>query len=482
MSYLQEVIYEVSIAFSRDKGNILRLVKVQDKLLPNDAINEIPLEFIIPANVPLTETNDFEGTQNERILEENSALSKICTICSSADYRAFLNQPFVCCSSCSAGFHLSCLGLSSACQDQFWNCPICDNVQEMSDLATHGNFRRRVQRRAYRPRPLMINPSRTLQRNLHIFGSDSDSSRRTKANVSENYLKSPRGLVIYNEHNELNDDFLHADNYEVDENGQQNAMNSFQLLPIINGGVLLRKEQREKEKLTKEEAKSWELFDKARGKLEPQISNELSDCGSSFEAEPSSSRDRKKRKKPSSLIVENTVAMTSLPKSTEGVPSRISQLIGGLKKDNRSKNTLCLAKPSFEEAMRNTSASLVTTGGSMKAIEGSSSSLMSDNSLGLTKEHKSRIQKLLRQSLRFYYKPGHPVNQGDICINSEKQYFNINKQTSRKIYGHITSLVKDQNGKINSISLDSFFTDETKLKDIVDTYLKNEIKIYVRQL
>lgn len=167
-------------------NSVVETVPVKDRLIENDAINHIPPEFIIP---PATYTE----TDNSR----SEDLSGVCTICSSARYS---RQPrsLLCCIGCGAKFHALCLAQTD---DSSWFCPVCDCGQEYS----------RTQFRRARP------PVR-------------------------------RGLLVFNENNEIED-------FELETTTRSS---------VLNGGILLRREARARQNLSPDEARSWEMFEEAR--------------------------------------------------------------------------------------------------------------------------------------------------------------------------------------------------------------------------
>lgn len=126
----RKLFYRVDIAPRDAPGSVLHRVTVQDKLMPNDAIDQIPQEYI-NAEEPAMEVPNG-----------------VCTVCSSADYS--VRSRLVCCIACGANFHNACLSHSG----DSWFCPVCDCHQErVSEMRRAGPSRVSRARVPRVPRP-----------------------------------------------------------------------------------------------------------------------------------------------------------------------------------------------------------------------------------------------------------------------------------------------------------------------------------------
>lgn len=482
--------YQVQITSARDLITILEVLKVQDKLLPNAAIDRIPSQYIIPQS----NVDQQYHTQTSSLSLSTTTFCCICTVSN----RRYNNQTILC-FQCGSSFHLNCLGVQQEIDDYtlLWFCPMCDYSQET----------------------LLPRSNRGIR-----YGYDSNSGHgnsmvglRSRSVIAD--LIRPRalqrsnpGLVIFNENNELDDAFL----YEEEENGEDDSMVDYDnngdgtlvvnnnsvnsdlhaeipnsrllqtllrlhsqlLLPLrnfshsshsshsshqhrqhhqlsrtMNGGKLLRREQKQEELLTPEEADSWKTFQKARELtlieaslgMEPQaISSNPGTSSSSFASNSflvsrtplqSNVTTRKKRRKQLSSKSDAGIS-THHVKPLANQPSRITNLINELKtgKKSETKNTTYNNKhdrhlyyqhqsyhpsmvsnsgstsfdsPSYSESNSNLS-SLVN---SPSPLEASSYSSSDDNEYTpqhkreLTYDQKSIIQKYLRHKLKDRYKP-----------------------------------------------------------------------------
>lgn len=93
-------------------GTTKTVVRVQDRLMPNTAIDDIPEEYIIRALAPPQ--------------PPDPPPQGVCVICASADYRR--SRRTVACTLCASVFHHHCLGLGGV--DE-WHCPICDGANQV---------------------------------------------------------------------------------------------------------------------------------------------------------------------------------------------------------------------------------------------------------------------------------------------------------------------------------------------------------------
>lgn len=550
----RELFYKINI---HDHLRLIKTVQVQDKLLSNDAINDIPREFISSANEPPPGMSRFSANRVPDLLESQPS-GGVCSICSSSDYRTSLTRNLFTCQSCEAKFHQHCLGISSLNDidedESSWCCPICDCQQEY--ILTPAMIRRRQlqigqrSRMSHRPLPNRIGRSsrsrlsatglashlNDLVHNLLVTPLNDDHllvlatqgpisgnrsvgsannhhgvSSRSGSRVDRRGNASPSGLVIHNENGELDDAFL----YESDNNDGHLPYNSpsfssgenhrfddaayYSPPPIINGGVILRKELKQLQSLTTEEVKSWELYDKA--KLGAQDPNETDN--------PNREMATRRRRKKRSVISPQEGSSASLATNTRAgsnnstAPTRISSLMSQIRKPSNSSNAVP-AKPDITmESSFNFSTS--PAGGSPSSSNSNFSpvtsaegedSITDKNILPLNIDQskqfnfelsfnqKSQIQKFIRANLRPLYKRNPETkNKIDIpigtVIKSEEDYININKSASRKIYSKIVSMVNDSDD--NDRIVNEYFHDgdnNDNLKQLVDNYIQHEINQY----
>ena len=309
--------FHLVIVFNKETPTTRYTIPVKDKLLPVEL--EIPDEFIVPAHV---------------------VPGHIPTCCLCADPGAS-----IVCSSCDAMYHHDCIG-----DGEYLHCPMCDEEIEGITRTRGASTRSRLtlrltlqltlqlnsrplNSRPLNSRPLnsRLNPQRlTLRLNPqrltslpltsrqieNSVGTSSSTSRgvrsirTTTMNSSSSRSSNNSGgnLVIHNDHDELDDDFLYA------PRPQSN---------VVNGGVILRREQRAIQLLSPDERRSWEAFERARTGAEDETST--------AKVSPVKRRRRKKI----------TPTAREEPKEVEG--GRISALIGQLKRgrernDDRSGN------------------------------------------------------------------------------------------------------------------------------------------------
>ncbi|KAK6464061.1 hypothetical protein DFJ63DRAFT_333655 [Scheffersomyces coipomensis] len=304
---------------------LIQSYTVKDKLLKNDAIDNIPAEFIIPSSMnqdhllslaanrisatstssttTTTTSNSSTRPNSSTIVSDTSdpILNGVCVICSSSNYN--FRSSLVNCTHCMSNFHYSCInhninsshanrmggdgdGSSNGVIDDYyfqWCCPICDSDQE--SLIPYSSRVRKIVR--HKPTVTTIrrrtttnttfNKTRKARPCLTAF----DDANYTGDDFDFNDVEEDDDDDIYDNRNHNYDDLMFDDEY----NDEIDVINETALLPnnphdtyssnstttaanhypqIINGGVLLRKELRAQENLTKEELKSWELFDHVR--------------------------------------------------------------------------------------------------------------------------------------------------------------------------------------------------------------------------
>ena len=197
--------HQINILLMSKPGVIAKTIQIQDKLLPNPAINQIPSQFIIGSN---EHRNDVEDTS------PYASDAGFCCLCAVTRR----NSPLLLCQQCASNFHINCLGISDAETDDYfsWYCPMCDCHQET------------------------ILPMRPVRRALF-----SGMTRRQPP--------TSRRLVIRNENDEIDDSFLYNDepmpafsSMRMHHDEVPRASN------VINGGVILRREQKMRLRLSEE--------------------------------------------------------------------------------------------------------------------------------------------------------------------------------------------------------------------------------------
>lgn len=393
-------------------GGTVKSINVQDRILNNEAIDQIPMEFIITAGTRPG------STENESSVHSNG----VCAICSSSDYRSsILNM--MGCDFCGTHFHLSCLSIST--DISLWYCPICDHVQ---------NFVSAIP---------VLNKSRPAATALR------DSSERRSLSLKAARIRA--GLVLTNDQDELDDDFLY------EPKGESHS-------PVINGGVILRQEMKATQKLTREELYSWSIFEHARskGSLEQIQSDET---GSSENA-----GTRKKRRRP------QLVGMAPESPSFALSSSRISGLLQQMKSRENINHSILSKhehkpntthKSSDCRSQKSSSSSTVDVQKST-ALGDLPSSLPDQNSSPtrpqsqLTLEQKLVILRLVRSRLRPLYEFGN----GNNLIASEEEFIALNKMFSRKIYS-----------KMLDSNRDMISPNSTGLRDIVEMTVKDHFDL-----
>ncbi|RLV95739.1 hypothetical protein JA1_000832 [Spathaspora sp. JA1] len=479
--------HKINISTKSSPDKIIQSIRVKDKLLPNSAINDIPSQFIIPSRLPpplpsITPTLQINAQYYEEDEDDEEwgviSASGICSICSSSIFNQRNNRnQLITCRSCFSKFHLQCLGVSNPDQSLTWCCPICDYYQE---CMISRNFSTGTRTR-----------TRTNNSILSSLMTNS-SSRRSRPN-----------LVIHNEHDELDIDFLYDNDDEIDSlYWQQVPMEqSTSTHSVMNGGVLRRREEKQLQQLTEEEKNSWSVFEQARqSNIEEGQDAGIVDpvaTSSSKDITATSDKKRRRRKKITPLEHKNP----DIDNSSQG-HGRISNLINQLKAAPKSKpgvrpltkksNILQLAPPPpisfFNKLPINAESPGSSSPQSNSPMESSSYSNDSDTQyesdsksrkrikpIGLNLDQKIEIQNHLKSILRPLYKPG---SEDTKFINTEEEYIRINKTISHQIYSHILNESIDDTGEVSSTLVDNYFEAEipTKLKQVIDTYIKKELK------
>lgn len=479
-------------------NKIINTVAIKDRLLPNPAINDIPSQYIINDRIlsAITTNRTIGSASIEEEAEE--IIEGVCYICSIDSRNGII------CQNCGCNFHLNCLGVIEV-EDLFsWCCPICDCNQE-----------------TWLPR----RRSRRITSRLQLDHQESRGPRR-RGRITTN------GLVIHNDNDELDVDFLYSndgDDYEYNNTGGSDRVSLENTLqgqyhvhlhynPVINGGVISRREQRQREQLTTEEVQSWEIFDEARKNSETApllgISQDTTPNGSTSNNTVISgnlngrtaTQQRRKRKKVTP-IESSTSTSNGMGTISSNGNSRISQLIDQVKTSNGKLLTIynqqqvqlqlqlqlqprgVLVTPlasttSYPQSSSDSPMSISPAANSpMELVSYSSDDndytrpqqhqqqqqqMLSQNQFRreLTLDQKIEIQKHIRNKLRPRYKPNEintTVRNGEF-ITSEEDYIKINKTISRKIYNYI---LKQKLGEI-----DEFFTNEDKLRNLIDKYIE----------
>lgn len=417
----RKLFYNIDISDTREGQVVIETLSVKDKLLPNDAINDIPREFVIPAN-SLTPIEPPEPVETQGL----------CNICSSSDYRSTRN--LINCSNCNCKFHQRCLGITNGIES--WNCPICDYFQE---FILPVNPRRRHIINVRRGRTSRPGPATGVTGNVgDIVMEDEEPIRRPR---------ETRGLIIHNENNELDDEFL----YNPPSTTNQ----------VMNGGILRRKEHKQLQMLSTEEIKSWEMFEKARN-------NETINA-----EQPIDNNVRRKRKKRQEPIIPAEVTPTA-------GPSRISNLMNQIKHSEHPTFTNGQPLDSDNFTFHSSNSSRQSPGQSPQSTSPRSLSPQSPRSpsstlptstpagsgLELTLDQKSIIQVLIRNNLRPLYK--------EKTIKSQEDYISINKSASRKIYAKVLKL--SQTFKLSDI----LTVDNKNLESMIKEYINNELNEYLK--
>lgn len=444
--------------------NVTR-VAVQDKLLPNSAIDDIPPEFINPQETPIS-ASSFGSFG-------------VCSICSSPSN--LLNCQ------CGTSFHHSCLSTNF--------CPFCDEIVDerlfpaefvegrrfLSGRGTRGLFSGRSRARG---RGNSLNSSRR-EKEDDLRGS-SNASRGSGSrlfpfsavNSSRNTAHSTfiprRGLVIHNDNNELDDSFL----------DQQDLL---EIIPtrVVNGGTLLRKELMINETLTKEESNSWKDYENLRTGVEPI------NCSSDGLIK------RRRRRKKITPISEVEIS-AEIKEEKGATTSRISSLINQLKGSKRNplnKTVEMEDEPSQIIEISDSPPEIISDAQSPQVINLDSSRSLSpldksliehsqDNKLQyennskvikkarqeLTLDHKMIIQKIIRNCLRPLY--SHKESSRP-SINTEEEYIRINKAASHKIYQHILRDNHVDHDNINHLFAEA---NHDSLIKIIEEHITEELK------
>lgn len=401
--------HKVNIAVKSNPEAILRSFSVQDRLMPNDAINNIPTEFVIPPNL----IPQREPVEQDRDIQP----AGVCQICSSASY-ALRQRAMASCVACNSSFHVSCLGAASHEPGSTeWFCPNCDCYQE---LYSSGPSRSRTRR-----------PARAIPRSNTLITTDSDLAQAVFEESLDSLGTGP---------------------------SLQRARSH-----VLNGGVLLRREERALRNLTPEEAHLWDMFEQARtGGLGTAPTTPV-------EEKPRRKRRRRGEAAAEPLFAQSPPEPTQSP--SEAGSSRISSLMSQIRLRPRSLVT------DERSAVQIPSAALTMTRMSplISPVTSDSESELRRPPIErpgreLTLEQKRIIQKHVRDNLRPLYTPNDPTKTG--TITTEDEYIRINKSISRKIYSAILSLGEEEGPQIYE---DYFDNPSSKLRDLVDCCVQREL-------
>ncbi|SGZ48305.1 CIC11C00000000630 [Sungouiella intermedia] len=406
----RKLYYGIDIVANDIQHQVLETINVKDKLIENDAINQIPPEFIIPPPA-------YADTYTNMRSEEPELNSGVCTICSSAQYSR-LARSLLPCINCGAKFHRLCLGHRD---ETFWFCPVCDCRQEIAPL--------RQERRA----------------------------RRTVAAPS-------RGLVIFNDNNEieefddaeevirstsvLNGGILLRREARAIQNLSPEEARSWELFELARNGLATSEpavatptsEARKRRRRRAPESSSQDTH-----KEENHLKNEENTLDVKREAFPTPNRTME---------------------GNEQRPSRIASLMSQINRRNRAHTAV-----SHEHSPLSSECLNLADSDSGSELD---SKRPCNYVTELTLDQKRRVQKYVRNHLRPLYNPhpsdpGTNESPGSGHIRTEEEYIDVNKRISRQVYASILSLCA-RNGPL---ALEGYFSDdESRLKALVDGHVE----------
>lgn len=404
--------HKINVAIKNTPNVVLRSFNVQDKLLPNPAINSIPAEYVIPPHV----VPQRDEGENERDVHPGG----VCQICSSASY-TLMRRAMASCVACNAAFHVSCLGAASHEPGSTeWFCPVCDCYQELYSAPSS---------RAARRAPARSLPSR---RNHTLITTDSDLAQHTFEESLDLLDRAP-GIL--------------------ERRPRTN---------VLNGGVLLRREERALRNLTPEEATLWNMLEQARAGGQADLP-----------ALESVERPRRKRRRRTQEAPAEAPPQVSHQQNPEAGSSRIGALMNQIKTRPQRNNSPLQERPVLATPGPLTQTGPVTRLSPLISPVTSDSESESRRPMELTRkeltlDQKRIIQKFVRDNLRPLYTPNETSSAG--TITSEDEYIRINKSISRKIYLAILSLDED-----SDLYDDYFENPSSKLRDLVDCCVQREL-------
>lgn len=388
----------------------------------------IPVELVIPSEYIIPANSSVEP-RVETFVER-------CCLCTEV-----LNNG-TSCNVCSTHYHIDCLGVIG----DYWCCPMCDAEQDA--------------------------PVQML--------------KRFKIRANTTRIK-PGRLVIRNDNDEIDDDFLYSEGLEG---------SSYVSSGRINGGVLVRKEQRARQLLSNDELRSWDAFDGTalEGNIEEiitehgvkeEVVKEESLTSEGVEVSKPTPRRRRKKISPVSPIklasttggrITNLISQLKLSQqSAQYIPRHESSRTSPVESpSNSSSNSRSNSRPhsptysSCSKSNINSPAysSINSPVGSISPAYSSTSSNPPANhmEISLTLPQKSAVQRIIRNRLKPLY---------TTSIQTEEDFIKINKHISRKIYSALLRQCT-HDGKFNEGSLEVLFN--LDLKSLIEAYVESELK------
>lgn len=407
----RKLYYKVDIVSNENHKAVISTFEVKDKLIENDAINEIPAEFIIP---PPSYTDNFTAAPSG----DQELHSGVCTICSSAQYSRLVRS-LLSCSSCGAKFHKLCLGHTD---EPYWFCPVCDNREE---ITTGARLRRSVR------------PATTPRRGLQIFN---DPTQIEEFDDAEEVVRAT---------SVLNGGILLRREARAIQNLSPEEASSWEILEQARSGVSTLE-------LAVNPANS-ETRKRRRRRAAPPAAQDL------LNAAPLESSSRNAPLP----IPTPTTARSETTAVDEQRHSRIASLMSQIKHRSHAPIThsgggvpLTAHSPLSSESLPLADSD---SGSEIDAKRQCS------NTTDLTLTQKRMVQKHVRNHLRPLYNPRLQSDEPGY-IRSEAEYINTNKCISRKVYASILSLCSREGHKV----LDEYFAgDEFKLKELVDEHVND---------
>lgn len=143
---------------------VVQRIHVDDKMYPMEVDESIVPEFPEEGLSPDGET-DSSGNRLPAFRHQHLE-HQLCCLCDRST-----NSPFVICSECSSGYHLSCLGISEFTQ---FNCPMCNSTQGLDsvvamDQTGNSHRRQRHMRRRRRRRQRAVQEIRDRTSNSSLM-------------------------------------------------------------------------------------------------------------------------------------------------------------------------------------------------------------------------------------------------------------------------------------------------------------------------
>lgn len=493
---------KVEVLVKNRPNHILKVVNVQDRIPANDAIESIPAEYVQSASSSTVAGSSFSSDADPSAASSSTPADyagSVCTICTSSQYRPTWNM--MTCTQCLSSFHSRCLGIRASID--IWYCPMCDSEQvapPMVPVASTGASIRSLASNVGDTRRRRATPSLNSRITEAVFRNPASSSlyigSTATGTSSSDYVRPaiasrrrPTGLVIFNNNNELDDDFD-----LVDEAPRTEEVHT----PLVfNGGVLRRRELRQRELLSQEESQSWDSFERAKEMTNTEVlaqdpEPELRASGSnSLEVKREEAPKRRRRRKITRNLEEGQSNETDSHRTATNASgsSRITQLINQMKS---SAHPRALPSSHFQPNISATSSiassAQDSSDGSPHSLSpevfmvDSDSSCPSEEDLAtkrvcrsdvvpsstgplapvtpeISLDEKNLIQFHIRNHLRPMYKPNSPASES--VITKESDYIEVNKNLSRQIYKQILALPKK----------DAIFQDLNALRTLIDDVL-----------